>query len=387
MTGILTRSATVAGLAALSLWLPASATSAVGLRPLTSPDPGQQNFLVSVQTLTGRDAWAVGSYCPARCETSPEQRTLTLHWNGTRWVRVPSPNPGNLDDTLGSVSGSSPANVWAVGQTDSLRGLPGPLVLRWNGRKWVRTAFRAFGTADSVDLSAVSVRSARDAWIVGFDSDPNTGVTRAAAAYWNGSKWRSVPVPRPGNPSFLSDVSVVSVKDAWAVGTFCAARCGRTGEVRHGMIVHWNGRKWFAARVPVPSTDIAAITALSANDAWAAGDVQSGRSIVTVLLHWNGKRWSSVSSAPGIVPEALAFGAKGDGWGAANDASIRWNGVKWRQVSIPGPITSNFAGASAAGPSDVWFVGYYCPPARCAGPTGVIDTVAMHWNGLSWTQK
>ena len=233
MARVLTRSAAVAGLAALSLCIPASVTAtAADLSPLASPrlqarfspDPGQQNYLLSVQTLTARDAWAVGSYCKAHCETTVTQHTLVLHWNGIRWTHVPSPSPG-FDDTLTSVSGSSPADVWAVGQYLLKRGNPGPLVLRWNGRRWVRRRFRVFGTGKDVDLLAVSVRSFRDAWIVGFTSDPFTNVTKAVAARWNGSAWRAVPVPQLGNPSILTDVSVVSAKNAWAVGTYCATGC------------------------------------------------------------------------------------------------------------------------------------------------------------------
>lgn len=153
------------------------------------------------------------------------------------------------------------------------------------------------------------------------------------------------------------------------------------------MILHWNGRKWSATRVPVKTSHIQDIVALSASDAWATGDFEAGHSLVTVILHWNGKRWSSVRSVPGVVPQALAFGAKDDGWGAASDVSMRWNGIKWRQVTVPGPETSTFAGASAAGPSDVWMVGFFCPPARCAGTSDVIDTLAMRWNGRSWTRK
>jgi hypothetical protein len=395
MARVLTRSAAVAGLAALCLSNPASVSAATvnlgqlaGPRPHAthSPDPGQQNFLSSVQTLTARDAWAVGDYCKARCETTGALHTLVLHWNGTRWVRVPSPSPGT-DDTLGSVSGSSPADVWAVGQTVPRRGFPGPLVLRWNGRKWVRAGFTKFGTTVDVDLNAVSARSARDAWIVGFTNDPFTGVTKSLAVHWNGRAWRAVPVPRPGNPSLLNDVSVVSGKDAWAVGSYCAAHCRGTRSVSHGMIVRWNGSKWSAMRVPVKTTDILDIAALSATDAWATGELQTGHSFVTVILHWNGKRWSSVRSVAAVMPQELAFGAKDDGWGAANDVSIRWNGIGWRKVTIPGPLTSTFVGASAAGPSDVWVVGFYCPPDRCGGPSAVIDTVTMHWNGRSWTRK
>src|SRR5579859_1661780 len=324
MRRVFIRSTAVAALAALSLCVAASAS--VRSQPRFSPNPGQQNFLSSVQAITAGDAWAVGAYCKAHCATSPLEHTLALRWNGTRWVEVPSPNPAP-DDALNSVSGSSPADVWAVGQYAPNHSLPSGLVLRWNGRKLVRARFAAFGTADVVNLSAVSTRSPRDAWIVGYESDPNGGATNAVAAHWNGQAWRAVPVPQPGHPAFLGDVSVVSARDAWAVGDYCASRCGRSGEVRRGMILHWNGRKWAVTRLPVKSSDINDITASSATGVWALGELDAHPISISVILHWNGKRWSSVPSVPGVVPQALAFGARNDGWGVFTDTSIRWNGV------------------------------------------------------------
>lgn len=383
MTRFIARSAVAAGLAAMALCISASASPRLPAR--SSPDPGQQNILVSVRTLTATDAWAVGSYCKGACLTQAPERTLVLHWNGTKWVQTPSPNP-SFDDTLASVSGSSPTDVWAVGQTVPLTGNLGPLVLRWSGRKWVSARFNAFAATRNITLTAVSARSARDAWIVGFESPAGGGPATAVTARWNGRAWRAVPVPRLKS-SFLFDVSASSARNAWAVGISCAARCGRPGEVDQGVMLHWNGRKWSSTQVPVKSTEIQHIVALSATDAWATGNFQTAHSFVTVILHWNGKRWSSVRGVPGVSPQALAFGAKNDGWGTDGFESMRWNGVRWRRVTIPGPLTSIFAGASAAGPSDVWAVGYACPLGHCSGPSETIATVTMHWNGRSWTRK
>lgn len=90
---------------------------------------------------------------------------------------------------------------------------------------------------------------------------------------------------------------------------------------------------------------------------------------------------------PRVAPQALAFGTKDDGWGADGHVSMRWNGVRWRRVTIPSPLTGIFAGASAADPSDVWFVGFYCVPGRCSGPKPLMNTLTMHWNGRSWSRK
>jgi hypothetical protein len=44
-----------------------------------------------------------------------------LHWNGTSWKRVPSPNPGGSShaNVLFGVAASSPTNIWAVGDYDN----------------------------------------------------------------------------------------------------------------------------------------------------------------------------------------------------------------------------------------------------------------------------
>jgi hypothetical protein len=52
-----------------------------------SPAPGGAQYLSGVSADSAKDAWAVGQY-----ESSAAERTLTLHWNGTAWKQVKSPN-------------------------------------------------------------------------------------------------------------------------------------------------------------------------------------------------------------------------------------------------------------------------------------------------------
>lgn len=377
------RLAVLAGLASLVLSPLAAASAAPHARTRFSPDFGRENFLNSVQALSSHNAWAVGYFCKTDCADPRTQHDLILHWTGAHWARVASPNPGS-GDVLNSVSAVSRSDIWAVGEYLGSPGDVPALVLHWNGSKWARVAFR--GDKD-VTLTAVSARSARDAWIVGYQSNPVTGGARALAARWNGRAWRQVPVPHPGPVDFLNGIAVKSATSAWAVGQYCAARCSTIAEVRKAMIMRWNGRKW--ARVRVPATDaydLSSIDVVSANDAWAAGLAMPSRNKVTsLILHWNGKRWSTVPGVRGVIPQGLAFGARGDGWALAYAVSMRWNGVKWRKVVIPVPETTSFTAASATNTHDVWAVGLFCPPTRC-GPSGPIDTLVMHWNGRKWVR-
>ena len=56
--------------------------------------------------LAANDAWAVGHV---------NDQTLTIHWNGTAWSIIPSPNPGISFNNLAAVAAIAPNDVWAVG--------------------------------------------------------------------------------------------------------------------------------------------------------------------------------------------------------------------------------------------------------------------------------
>ncbi len=133
--------------------------------------------LRGVAATSGSNAWAVGFFYNGALV----QQTLILHWNGARWRRVASPNPGGSADenSLSGVAVTSAGNAWAVG-----RYLTGPassktLILRWNGSKWARVASPDPGTSNQ--LNAVRAWSASNAWAVG--SFMNGGPSQALAIH------------------------------------------------------------------------------------------------------------------------------------------------------------------------------------------------------------
>lgn len=79
------------------------------------------------------DAWAAGSFTNT---TTHAVETLALHWDGTSWSTLASPNPGGTSATtynaLNGVIAKSATNAWAVG--GYTKGTT--LVLRWNGTSW-----------------------------------------------------------------------------------------------------------------------------------------------------------------------------------------------------------------------------------------------------------
>jgi hypothetical protein len=88
--------------------------------PNVGPDSiYQSNRLFGLAANSSTDIYAFGSYFAS--DGSGHQMTLLLHWDGTSWAIVPSPNPTNgvfLSDLLFAGVVPSPGNVWIVGARD-----------------------------------------------------------------------------------------------------------------------------------------------------------------------------------------------------------------------------------------------------------------------------
>ena len=298
------------------------------------PLPGT---LWAVKALSPANAWAAGDL-----ETATTFETLVLHWNGTTWRRVASPSPGPppVADDLYSVDAVSPANVWAVG--DLINNGPGPtfktLVLHWNGTKWARVA-SPNPSRQWDSLSGVSVISRNDAWAVG-NSAKGGDASQNLILHWNGRAWAQVASPDTGDSS-LGKVAAVSPTDVWAVGETIS----RTG-VHKTLVLYWNGTRW--ARLPSPNpspsdSELSGVSAVSSSDVWADGVFFDNQGHAkTLILHWNGTRWSRVPSPSpaGLLGSnlvALSALAPGNVWAVGNVLErgndqtlvLHWNGTHW----------------------------------------------------------
>src|SRR5262249_43966341 len=153
--------------------------------------PGSySNELVGVSAVSGSDAWAVGDY--ASLPNANEPRTMILHWNGTAWSKVKSPDPSSAFNVLDGVSAVSSSDAWAVGD---YAGFPArayaTMILHWNGTAWTQVkspnpSHDPF-SSNANDLFGVSARSSSDAWAVGeYD---NNAIANSLVLHWNGTAW------------------------------------------------------------------------------------------------------------------------------------------------------------------------------------------------------
>jgi hypothetical protein len=110
----------------------ASTQSPGSWRTVDSPNASAEpNILTGVSCLSASDCWAVGR---AR---SGLAATVTMHWDGSSWRTLPSPNVKDvLANILADVTCASPSDCWAVGSYITNDVQVRSLIMRWDGAAW-----------------------------------------------------------------------------------------------------------------------------------------------------------------------------------------------------------------------------------------------------------
>ena len=319
-------------------------------RVVSSPTPAGTQFsqLSGLAAISKNDIWAVGTLLTA----GGIEQTLTEHWNGTRWMIVPSPTPvGATNSFLRGVAAVSHGNVWAVGRTQNSSGFSVTLIEHWNGHTWqIVSSPNPTGSANSSLLGVAAVHHDEDVWAVG-DFIDSAGTFQVLIERWNGHMWQIVPSTAPAGGG-LSGVAAVSHNDVWAVGNI---------EVSIGilrvLIEHWNGHTWQTIPGVNPagssSVFLNGVTVVSHNNVWAVGNAfGTTGSCQNLIEHWNGHTWRTVPSANlaglacfsfngvAAVPHDEDVWAVGNAFGTTGSTVTlieRWNGHTWRIVPSPTP--------------------------------------------------
>jgi hypothetical protein len=383
-----------------------------------SPNVGSDtNWLYGVAVAGPNDVWAVGYY---RDATLNAYRTLVMRWNGAQWSVVPSPNVGNDDNSLQGVAIAGPNDVWAVGYYyDTSLLAPRTLILRWNGTSWSVVPSPNVGNLDNW-LYGVAIAGPNDVWAVGYYRDPSLLAPRTLTLRWNGTSWSVVPSPNlGGDTNWLYAVAVAGPNDVWAVGYYYdTSRSAFSTLVERYICAGATPTATIPASSPTPTITptpepcssnvvlspnagnddnyLYGVAAAGPNDVWTVGYYyDTSRNVrSTLVLRWNGTSWGVVPSPNQGTNDnwlyAVAAGPN-DVWavGYYFDTSLfaprtlvmRWNGTNWSVV--PSPNVGNrdnwLYGVAVAGPNDVWAVGYYLDPSLNA------RTLVMRWNGTSWS--
>jgi hypothetical protein len=197
--------------------------------------------LSAVAVVSSNNAWAVGS--------------VIEHWNGTSWSTFT--NAGGLS----AISADSANDIWAIG---------GLNILHFDGTNWTAVA-----SHPNVDATSVTALSPTNVWVVGTVSIffNHRTHSKPAIEHWDGTSWSLVPSPNPNQlpneDSFLRGIAAISANDMWAVG-----QQDSSGISPATLTEHWNGTSWKIIGSPNPgnfSNGLFGVTALSDGTVAAVG--------------------------------------------------------------------------------------------------------------------
>lgn len=344
---------------------------------IASPNPNGAARLNDIHVISPWDVWAVGWFDgPIPGSVQNVWQSLTLHWNGSAWSIVPSPNPAPnptmTQVTLAAVSAVSSVDVWAVGgrRGQDAGGYSGTRVLamRWDGFTWRdmnapwppdRDGSVYTGASGEEFYDVVALPSG-EVWAVGrwWHEAPGGVITWPGVAMrWNGSSFDvfELPMVSPAGRQFANSVAAVSRNDIWVVGE-------GDGAASPAYVWHWNGSSWSSVPAPTPGAGRAlnGVIALAANDVWAGGWYRDASyNYFPLILHWNGSIWTQVATPAGgdtfaawAPDHILTYGT--NGW-------AHWDGTRWTAqpglsgLGIVSPVVQSM---SVESPCELWVAGW-----------------------------
>lgn len=190
---------------------------------VTVPQLGAVSHLRGIKTFGPDDAWAVGD---------GGNVTYVVHWNGAAWSLVWSPNPDPNVNVLQAVTGVASNDLWAVGRKGQSKfdtgGSPGwrTLALHWNGSSWSTVSTPNLGDQDTLMGVAASASNAVTA--VGTYQNVTTSADRTLGLHWNGSSWSTLSMPNSGTTDNLlrGAARIPGTSEVWAVGSRYATSGG-----------------------------------------------------------------------------------------------------------------------------------------------------------------
>ncbi|HST04143.1 MAG TPA: hypothetical protein VLQ48_05340 [Chloroflexia bacterium] len=330
-----------------------------------SPNLFTSNNLLDVDVVSANDVWAVGSGTAVGITAT---HALIEHWDGSAWNTVSATVANARSVFLAGVVVLAANDVWAVGNFYDSSGLSRTLIMHWNGTAWSQVASPNPGT-DSNLLSSVDARTAGDVWAVG--NSTSSGIRTPLTLHYDGSSWQAVS-GLPSIPNFLEllDVKAIASDNVWAVGD-------TADTAEHPLTLHYNGTTWTLVSAPAGGNigSLSAVDAVSAGDVWAVGVDYSVQHYRALTFHSTGSQWTLVSN-PGNDPSLsyalsdLTALPSGEIWavGQKRDSSLNerytftmhWGGAGWSIVdspSVPGRRENYFVGVAAVSATDVWAVG------------------------------
>jgi hypothetical protein len=342
-----------------------------GWRVVPSPSIGTfDNVLASVSAAAADDVWAVGTYYPI-ASGGNVLAAMGEHFDGTRWTEYPLPNVGINENALFSVSMVPSGAAWAVGYYIDADYQQRTLTEHYDGTKWSVVPSADPGAKQNILYGVVALAD-DNVWAVGGTEDEDR-VWHTLSEHWDGSNWTVVPTQDPGATGNL--FYAVTVSNGAIVATGQIAGTGFPGQA---LVEEFDGQTWEVAPSPVDpgATDIALGITSSGAGISIVGDRETGKAPYTTLVAAGPTRHVSILSTPNSgAGENDLFGATtaadGSTWAVGwlidpstdNHLTLIEHGVEgqWSVVPSPNPNASlgdvGLAGIVAVPGGGLWAVG------------------------------
>ena len=173
------------------------------------PNTPPNSTLSTIAALSGNNIWAAGSYSD---KSGTLDRPLVLHYDGKGWSTAPT---GDAAGALWSIAAIANDNVWAVGNNG-----PQSLTMHWDGTRW-SVVPSPNPRRGSNSLNSVAANGPNDVWAAG--SSGGGGSDRTMSIHWDGTRWNAIPIPTTGDYSdTINSVAALPNGDVWAVGSTIA---------------------------------------------------------------------------------------------------------------------------------------------------------------------
>jgi hypothetical protein len=336
--------------------------------------------LAAVAGTSPDNVWAVGF--SGEATAASVAKPLVLHWNGKRWSRfaVQDAPYGQVN----AISVLSASDAWAVGEKTDATGVyhRGALVEHWNGKTWSQPP--GIPQLSSIYVYAVAVDATpHEVWILLAGFEAALGESYDLFLHFIGGHWYVVPsAEAQGFDSAGQAMAVTGPKLAWAGGGYVDKK-----GYEHSYLLRWNGSVWKTSPVPAPGSWISGMASGPKGAVWAVGVCEPSGVQGAQSMLWDGKRWHVGPVILGKFFAGVGFIPGGTAWAVGSAAiggtfTARWTGSAWQPVASPNPgFNSELNAVVAMSASDAWAVGSVEPSSNFS----VWKTLILHWNGKTWS--
>ncbi|HEX5525622.1 MAG TPA: S8 family serine peptidase [Solirubrobacterales bacterium] len=313
-------------------------------------------------------------------------------WNGSEWKRITSFSGGELKAI------SCPTATWcmAVAKSEAKA-----WQLKWTEgfNVWSTEAKTPPTPEGATELKIKDVSCSSESACTAVGRYSLSGTWKPYVARWSGTSWALQTAPSPGEGNASEAMLSVSCGSA----SFCLA-VGKAAS--KPFAERWNGSEWTTQSAPNPTgateAVLESVSCPSASSCMAVGySKASGTKRRTLTESWNGSALAVVTSPnPAKEGDAMLRSVSCPSTGSCIAAGVlayptilseeettlalSWNGTSWTLQSTPNPsgnLFSSLAGVSCSSSVACSAVGRSRPTSAESNT----QTLGERWNGETWS--